>query len=162
MTRLSTYLICASAVLLAGCGDGVTLPEPTVPALPGLVADIRFPESASKRAIVAVVRATESETQVGLMYRKDRLTDEEGMLFAFGRDKDHSFWMENTYLSLDLIFISADGRIVGILAEVPPLTRDSRRVGEPSRFVLEVQAGFAARAGVTTGQRVDIALRAGG
>jgi len=108
------------------------------------------------RTVEAVVRATPSERSVGLMYRKKRLADDEGMLFAMDEDTDHSFWMKNTFIPLDMLFIDRDGVIVGILPDVQPLTRQSRRVGKPSRFVLELDAGFCDRHKVTVGQRVEM------
>jgi uncharacterized membrane protein (UPF0127 family) len=144
----------------SGTGGGLT--EPVVLSPPALVADIVFPSTPSPHRIAAVVRATDAETEVGLMYRKERLSDDEGMLFAFGDDRDHSFWMKNTFISLDLIYLDARGEIVGIIADVPPLSLESRSVGRPSRYVLEVQAGFASRHGLALGQTLDITMREAG
>jgi hypothetical protein len=78
------------------------------------------------------------------------------MIFLFGHRRDHSFWMKNTCLPLDMIFIDRDGLIVGIEENVPTLNEGSYRVGCPSVVVLEVNAGWSRRHGVTAGQQVRI------
>jgi hypothetical protein len=90
------------------------------------------------------------------MYRT-ALPEGRGMLFVFDRDADHGFWMKNTLIPLDMLFIAADGRLVGIHANATPLSTAQITAGAPSRFVLEVPGGFAARHGVATGDRVEFA-----
>ena len=75
-------------------------------------------------------------------------------------DSDHSFWMKNTYIGLDLVYLDSAGKVAGIAANVPPLSTESRRVGAPSRFVLEVGSGWCAEHGVARGQRSVITLAA--
>ncbi len=89
----------------------------------------------------------------GLMYR-DRLPDGHGMLFVFDAETDHAFWMKNTVIPLDMIFIGADGRIVGVHENATPLSLSPISVGRPSKWVLEVAGGYAARAGIVTGDQV--------
>lgn len=101
------------------------------------------------------VASTPDAKQRGLMYR-NALADGTGMLFVFDDDSDHSFWMKNTLIPLDMLFIAADGRIVGIHANAKPLSLANISVGNPSRYVLEVPGGWAARHGVATGDRVDL------
>jgi len=93
----------------------------------------------------------------GLMYRTE-LADGRGMLFVFPDESDHRFWMKNTLIPLDMIFIAADGAIVGIHRDATPLSTATMGVGRPSRYVLEVPGGWAARSGVATGQRVELPL----
>jgi uncharacterized membrane protein (UPF0127 family) len=106
------------------------------------------------------VADTPEKTQRGLMYRTE-LADGDGMLFIFAADADHSFWMKNTYISLDLIFIAytgpTSGRIAGIHADAKTLSTAPIRVGTPSRWVLEVPAGWCARSGVAVGDTVELA-----
>ncbi len=149
------------ALLVLACGGGtpVTL-SPSVPPVPNLLAELRLKDAPTAPPLRAIVRATDAETQVGLMYRKEPLKDDEGMLFIFPDDIDHRFWMENTYLSLDMVFIDSTGTVVGVLDHVPPLTRDSRHVGVPSRYVLEVGAGNAAKLGYRVGTPLAITLTA--
>ncbi len=99
------------------------------------------------------VARTEGELSQGLMFRKE-LPDHHGMVFEMGYDRDWSFYMRNTYVRLDMIFIDADWRVVGVVENVPPLTEDSRSVGAPSRFVLELAAHEARRAGIQAGTQL--------
>jgi uncharacterized membrane protein (UPF0127 family) len=101
------------------------------------------------------VASTPETLQRGLMYRQS-LADGHGMLFIFAQDSDHEFWMKNTYISLDLVYISADGKIVGIHANATPLSEATISVGRPSRYVLEVPAGYTARRGIAPGDRVEL------
>jgi uncharacterized protein len=102
--------------------------------------------------------ATPEAAQRGLMYRTE-LADGDGMLFLFETDEDHAFWMKNTYIPLDMLFIAssgpASGRIAGIHANAKPLSTASISVGAPSRWVLEVPGGWCARNGVVVGDAVD-------
>jgi uncharacterized membrane protein (UPF0127 family) len=96
---------------------------------------------------------TNKERERGLMFR-DKMDDDAGMLFLFEREKVNSFWMKNTHLPLDMLFISSDGTIVGIVENAEPLTLTGRSVGKPSRYVLELNAGTCAKRGIATGQHV--------
>lgn len=96
---------------------------------------------------------SDGERQRGLMFR-EHLDDDSGMLFVFERAKVQSFWMKNTRLALDMIFIADDGTIAGIVENAEPLTTVSRRVAQPSRYVLELIAGSARKRGLAAGQRV--------
>jgi len=100
------------------------------------------------------VADTPERQQRGLMYRST-LPDGHGMLFVFDQDEDHTFWMKNTLIPLDMLFIAADGRVVGIHAEATPLSTASIGVGMPSRFVLEVPGGWTARHRIAPGARVE-------
>jgi uncharacterized membrane protein (UPF0127 family) len=97
---------------------------------------------------------TPEERERGLMYR-DRLLADAGMLFLFERPSLQTFWMKNTPLPLDMIFISADRAIVGIVANAEPHTLTARSVNEPSQYVLEIGGGLAASLGIRAGQRVE-------
>lgn len=90
--------------------------------------------------------------QRGLMYRK-QLDEREGMIFLFGRRRLLTFWMKNTCLPLDMIFIDQDGVVVGIEENVPTMNENTYHVGCPSQFVLEVNAGWSRRHGVLPGQK---------
>lgn len=96
---------------------------------------------------------TEPEREKGLMYRK-RLPDGHGMLFDFHQDQQVGFWMKNTYIPLDMIFIRGDGRIVSIARDAEPLSEKVIYSAAPVRAVLEVKAGTVARLGIAPGDRV--------
>jgi uncharacterized membrane protein (UPF0127 family) len=96
---------------------------------------------------------TDEEKQTGLMYRKE-LADGKGMLFDFNPEQEVSMWMKNTYVSLDMIFIRADGRILRIAENTEPLSTKIISSKGPARAVLEVVAGTAQKYGIRPGDRV--------
>jgi uncharacterized protein len=89
----------------------------------------------------------------GLMNRAS-LAEDAGMIFLFPKMDALSFWMKNTLIPLDMIFIRDDFSIAGIVENAEPLTLDPRGVGVPSQYVLEVNGGAAARHGIKAGSRV--------
>ena len=101
------------------------------------------------------VAATSAAQQRGLMYRRD-LGDDHGMLFVFPSEQYHVFWMKDTFIPLDMVFIGGDGRIVGIHPNATPLSTDPIDVRRPSRWVLEVPGGYAARRGIAPGDPVEL------
>jgi uncharacterized protein len=113
-------------------------------------------EIASKTGVhvfAVELAVTDEERQKGLMFRRS-LPPSYGMLFDFKRDQEVSFWMHNTYVSLDMIFIRSDGRIVRI-AENTETESDKLIPSQgPVRFVLEVVAGTAKKLGIEPGDRV--------
>jgi hypothetical protein len=96
---------------------------------------------------------TAEEKETGLMYRKE-LPDGKGMLFDFSPEQQVSMWMKNTYISLDMIFIRADGRILRIAENTEPLSTRIIPSGGPAKGVLEVIAGTAKKYGIAPGDRV--------
>ncbi len=101
---------------------------------------------------VEVVRSP-GLVQKGLMYRKF-LPADAGMIFLMGDEDDHHFWMKNTLIPLDIMFISADHTVVGVLENMQPLDTTSKGVGKPSVYVLEVNGGWAKAHGVGAGTKV--------
>jgi uncharacterized membrane protein (UPF0127 family) len=67
-----------------------------------------------------------------------------------------TFWMKNTLIPLDMIFIGSDYAIVGVVENAQPLTLIARSVGEPSQYVLEIGGGLSARLGIRAGQHVEL------
>ncbi|MEO5767259.1 MAG: DUF192 domain-containing protein, partial [Polyangia bacterium] len=78
-----------------------------------------------------------------------------GMLFVFDRDAPLTFWMKNTFIPLDMIFIGSDRKIVGIVANATPETETPRHVEGLSRYVLEISGGMSERWGVTAASTVE-------
>lgn len=93
----------------------------------------------------------------GLMFRTS-LDALGGMIFIFDEEAIHPFWMKNTYIPLDMIFISEAKIVVGVLENVPPRTTTSRSVDLPSRYVVEVNAGFARAHRITVGTHLIMQL----
>lgn len=102
--------------------------------------------------VTVEVAATPGQQSLGLMYRKE-LGANAGMLFVFDTSVEHPFWMKNTVLPLDMIFLGDDRKVVGIVKDAVPFTTSSRSVGVPSRYVLEVNAGFSEKHHVKTGDQ---------
>ena len=138
--RAAVAAALALLALVAGCRDH------------GPVAAIRGPGGAVEVSLE--VAATPAERERGLMYRSS-LAEGRGMLFVFDEDGNHTFWMRNTLIPLDMLFIARDGTVVGIHANATPLSTANIAVGKPSRYVLEVPGGWAARHGISAGARVD-------
>lgn len=97
---------------------------------------------------------TEAERTQGLMFRTE-LSDRAGMLFIFENEAPRTFWMRNTLIPLDMIFIRADRRILGIVRDAEPETDTHRGVPGASQYVLELIGGSAARFGIEAGQTVQ-------
>jgi uncharacterized protein len=95
----------------------------------------------------------DAERAKGLMYRKE-LPEGRGMLFDFHHEQEVSFWMQNTYIPLDMIFIRGDGRILRIAENTEPLSTRLIPSGGPVRAVLEVIGGTARKLGIGPGDRV--------
>lgn len=99
--------------------------------------------------------AASAEAQArGLMFRT-ALGDNEGMIFPSAAPEVRSFWMKNTPLSLDIIFIGPDGRIVNIAANTVPYSLESVRSSGPASAVLELRAGRAKELGIVPGDKVS-------
>jgi hypothetical protein len=132
-------------------------------ALP-LVATIGVPAAAELQPLEIATRngvhvfaveiaSTPEEQAKGLMFRRE-LPEGQGMLFDFHREQPTSFWMKNTYIPLDMIFIRGDGRILRIAENTVPLSEALVPSGGPVRAVLEVVAGTARKLGIAPGDRV--------
>jgi hypothetical protein len=161
--------IAFAAVLCAGCGRADEpqrrAPEPAARAAAEAEAEpeadvsgpaVVFRPAGRPEARVAVeVARTQRQTQRGLMYR-EHLPPDGGMLFLFARPKVQSFWMKNTLIPLDIIFVSSEMVVVGVVENAEPSTTGSRTVpGAVSQFVVEVNAGWAREHGIAAGVPVE-------
>lgn len=139
-------------VLLAGLAAGVITPARALAAEPRLepldVVTARGPV----RFMVEIADNDASRAQ-GLMNRRS-LAPDRGMLFDFHTPRPVSFWMRNTYISLDMIFIRQDGTILSIARKTRPLSDAPVPSGGPVRAVLEVIGGRAAEIGAQPGDRI--------
>lgn len=146
-------LLCACACTKASSspGDDVASGVSSAPVLPA----VHFTAADGKDVAVTVeVVRQEEELRRGLMYRR-HLDPDAGMLFMMGEESVHTFWMKNTYIPLDMIFIGSDMTVAGVTANAKPLTEDLDSVGKPSLYVLEVNGGWAAAHGVGAGTKVS-------
>ena len=96
------------------------------------------------------VADTPAERAKGLMYRKE-LPKNQGMWFIFDKNVTGPFWMENTFVSLDIIFIDSQNKIVSIVKDTVPLSREQISSTGPYRYVLEVNAGYSEKQSLVTG-----------
>ncbi|HEY8032446.1 MAG TPA: DUF192 domain-containing protein [Methylocella sp.] len=99
------------------------------------------------------VMRSEPQRERGLMFRRF-LPQDRGMLFDFGTERPVMMWMKNTYLPLDMIFISRAGKVSGLAENTEPLSEKIIPSGAPAYGVLEVNAGTAARIGLRIGDDV--------
>lgn len=103
--------------------------------------------------IQAEVADTSEERSKGLMFR-EHLGEHEGMIFLFPQESQQSFWMRNTLIPLDMIFIRGDHTILGIVENAEPKTDTPRSVPGKSQFVLEINGGAARTLGLAPDQTV--------
>jgi uncharacterized membrane protein (UPF0127 family) len=142
-------LLCVLVAVFAGCSraevadDGLQRTTLTIVTLDGARHDYQ----------VEVAQAADEQAK-GLMYRREMERDR-GMIFPFRPARPASFWMANTYIPLDMIFIREDGRIESIIADVEPLSENQRRSLGQVAAVLELNAGEAARIGAHAGDTVE-------
>jgi uncharacterized membrane protein (UPF0127 family) len=94
------------------------------------------------------------ERSRGLMFRREMAADE-GMLFDFGAEEPASFWMRNTYIPLDMLFIRADGTVESIAEHTTPLSERPVPSKGPVRFVLEINGGLSDELGIEAGDQVS-------
>jgi uncharacterized membrane protein (UPF0127 family) len=114
---------------------------------------IEIVSASGVHAFAVELATTEAERERGLMFRRE-LPQGQGMLFDFKRDQEVAFWMHNTYISLDMLFIRSDGRILRIAENAKPMSDDLIPSGGAVRGVLEVIAGTARDLGIKPGDRV--------
>lgn len=110
-----------------------------------------------RHAFQVEVARNDADRGQGLMFRRT-LEPDRGMLFDFGQTQSVSMWMQNTYLSLDMLFIRADGSVARIASDTEPLSTRIIPSGEPVLAVLELPAGTARRLGIRAGDTVMHAM----
>ena len=100
------------------------------------------------------IAETEYETQTGLMYRAS-MDANQGMLFIFPEERVHSFYMKNTEIPLDLIFIKADSTVASFQENAEPYNESGLSSQVPVKYVLEVNAGLAEKWLLEVGDKID-------
>ena len=157
-----TLALCWSVALwptLHAChtNNGAAKPLPsvaqatqTVPAVPALARVELQPPGREPVTFRVEVVSTQADRARGLMYRQ-QLDPDAGMLFLFQEPEHLRFWMKNTYLPLDMIFIEPQHTVLGVVENAEPQTESSREVAGQSQFVLEVNAGLTRQYGIGPG-----------
>lgn len=156
MSRLRPAILAAS-VLASACGasPGSSAPPSPTPTVAASGPAAVMPSGA--RYALELALTPEDQAQ-GLMYREN-LPERTGMLFVFPEDAPHHFWMKNTMIPLDMIWMDAAGRVVYVSAKTPPCKADPCPTYGPDgnvRMVLEIAEGMAAREGVTVGSALGL------
>ncbi len=148
----------AAALLLAACraepASNASLPVAARTAPSGMdLVQLTITGAARSHVFAVEMARTPAQQERGLMYRR-ALGPDEGMLFPFDPPRPASFWMRNTLIPLDMIFIRPDGTIARIAANTVPMSQEQVAVNDPVTAVLEIRGGRAAELGITTADRV--------
>ena len=120
--------------------------------------ELTFIKKGEKSKIVTIdieIADTLHEKRIGLMYRKS-MADRKGMLFIFDNMRAQFFWMKNTYIPLDMVFIGKGMEIVGIAKNTTPLSEELIPVHDESQYIVEVNAGFTDTYGIHVGDYIEI------
>jgi uncharacterized membrane protein (UPF0127 family) len=147
-----------AAILVAGflAGSASGCREPNKPAATADASDPVVVMIGGKPFRLEVV-ATENARQLGLMYRTAMPADA-GMIFVFRDAKEQKFWMKNTKIPLDIIYLDSAGRVVSV-KQMAPLDETGVQSDGPARFAIELNQGTAARVGVKAGNSIDLPAR---
>lgn len=105
------------------------------------------------RKIDIQLAQTDEQRADGLMYRKS-MTDDQGMLFIFPDMEERAFWMKNTYISLDIVYIADNMEIVSIQKYATPLSEESLPSYKKAKYVLEVNGGFCDKYHIAYGDKI--------
>ncbi|MEQ9640854.1 MAG: DUF192 domain-containing protein [Alphaproteobacteria bacterium] len=141
-------LVALLALFCAGC-QATAQPQPPLPR-EALVVETA---GGARYAFEVEMAITPEQRKAGLMFRTEMAADH-GMLFDFGAEDELAFWMKNTPLSLDIIFIRGDGTIVNIHRKTTPYSTESLPSDGPARAALELNAGTARALGIKPGDVV--------
>ena len=115
--------------------------------------DLTISTQTGAHAFSVEIAATPATRERGLMDRRFMPMDR-GMLFEFDRDGPVAFWMKNTYIPLDMVFIARNGQVTRIVDRAEPLSETPIPSGGPCAAVLELNGGVAAEIGLRTGDMV--------
>lgn len=140
---------------------GLATPSAPLPAQEAVVDLATYPKSdlaietkaGARHNFRVWIADTEPRQRQGLMFVRD-LPPEQGMLFVNRPPRPASFWMKNTYIPLDLLFVDARGKVLHIFERATPLSLEPMGIEAPVRAVLEIKGGESARRGIRTGDRV--------
>lgn len=146
-------LVALLLLLPAACQAGQSEPTKSASGLSVVPLEIRT-ASGKAHAFKVEVARTESEQARGLMFRES-LAPDAGMIFPMDPPRPASFWMKNTVIPLDMIFVRPDGTIARIAADTVPYSLDPVESGEPVSAVLELAGGRAAELGIAEGDKVS-------
>jgi uncharacterized membrane protein (UPF0127 family) len=145
MRRAAQFVAAAMLTLLCGAAASAAPPAKATPRV-----SIFAPGGAKRASVHVEIADDEASRERGLMFRS-RMDEDAGMIFVFKAQQVVYFWMKNTEIPLDMIFADGDGRVVGIVADAKPYSKQTVGPGKPSQYVLEVNGGFCKRHGIVAG-----------
>jgi hypothetical protein len=143
------------ALMLTACAGAFAADDEAQPILPR--SELVIDTAKGPLQFTVELAATPRQQERGLMFR-NHLAPDEGMLFDFGNDGDRVFWMKNTIIPLDMLFIRSDGTIVNVVSNAKPMSEDHIASEAPVQAVLEIAGGRAAEAGIKRGDKVHHAI----
>jgi uncharacterized membrane protein (UPF0127 family) len=153
MFRKTLIALAAAAVIVAALGIYLAMQQPVAAdqamRLPVDPVPLVVVTNGGERSFTIEVADEPTERAAGLMFRKT-MDDDRGMLFVFPQTQPVSFWMKNTPMPLDLVFVGQDGRVVDILPG-EPFSEAPIGPAAPARFVLELKRGTAESVGIADG-----------
>jgi uncharacterized membrane protein (UPF0127 family) len=155
MAKRNSLILALILSLLLGVLGGLVLGCKHASSLPTTTLKVSKPDGVELASFDVEVAASDDERQKGLMFRRE-LSPQHGMLFIFPEEGRLSFWMKNTLIPLDIIFISREWKVVGIIKHATPLTEESRSVDTTSQYVLEVLGGVSDRLGIEEGDGISV------
>lgn len=163
MKQLTRLVAFSALALIAGCSPGAAdagakaatqAAVPAVHPVSGLqVSPVTVTSGKVPHVFKSEIARTSAEQAKGLMFRTE-IADDEGMIFVRNPPDVASFWMRNTVIPLDIIFIGLDRRIINIAANAKPYDETPLSAAGPTLAVLEINGGLAAKLGIKPGDKV--------
>jgi uncharacterized membrane protein (UPF0127 family) len=157
-TAVLAAMLLAPLLLASACQAKApdTPPAATAPPAPAapVVEPLTIDTAGGPVSFRVEIADEEMERQRGLMFRTS-LAPDAGMLFEFDSSAPRAFWMKNTYIPLDIIYIGANGRIISIAAMTEPFSETPIPSHGAAKGVLEIAGGRAAQLGIDIGDRVN-------
>ena len=141
--------VCASALMVAACSASAAANVP--------LQRLEIDTASGPHVFKVELMSTDAEREHGLMFRRT-LPRDHGMLFDFHKQQPVVFWMKDTYLPLDMIFVASNGRVVSIKHDAKPMDETLIPSGAPAQGVIEVNAGVANAIGVKVGDEVKASI----
>ncbi len=156
MKKMSLLLLTCVVILLSGCRESMQKSITTTDLVFTKEGELHLIKSISNDTIQSLdieIADTDYDIQTGLMYRNS-MQENQGMLFLFPEEATLSFYMKNTKIPLDIIYINKEHQIVDFKENTTPLSEESLPTAVPARYVLEINAGLSEKWGLDIGDRV--------
>jgi hypothetical protein len=160
--RYAALVVCLIACTLPGCGQrehaGIQTSAPQSHPEPHFTIDgtLTFFGKTNKEIITIDIEIPDTPEKMakGLMYRT-KMLDTQGMLFVRTTAKEKFFWMKNTYIPLDMIFVDRHMKVIHVAKNTTPLSEELIPVPTEAKYTIEVIAGFSDKHGITAGNSIS-------